>query len=76
MIICVIIRALVLILNLLQMNCFVCLKIGGVMVWIVGDSMQKGSESLSSFKQALHFKNIGFNIHGYDDLPKKQLLKP
>lgn len=42
---------------------FRVLKNGGVMVWIVGDSMQKGSESLSSFKQALHFKDIGFNIH-------------
>ena len=39
------------------------LKDGGVMVWIVGDSMQKGSESLSSFKQALHFKDIGFKMH-------------
>lgn len=42
---------------------FRVLKNGGVMVWIVGDAMQKGSESLSSFKQALHFKDIGFNIH-------------
>ena len=39
------------------------LKNGAVMVWIVGDSMQNGSESLSSFKQALHFKDIGFKMH-------------
>lgn len=38
-------------------------KNGGVIVWIVGDSTIKGSESLTSFKQALFFKEIGFNIH-------------
>lgn len=38
-------------------------KIGGVVVWIVGDRVRNGSESLTSFKQALYFKEIGFNIH-------------
>ena len=38
-------------------------KKGGVLVWIVGDSTIKGSESGTSFKQALFFKHIGFNIH-------------
>lgn len=38
-------------------------KDGGVVVWIVGDSMVKGSKTLTSFSQALHFKNIGFNIY-------------
>lgn len=42
---------------------FRVLKNGGVMVWIVGDSVVDGSESLSSFRQALHFKDIGFRIH-------------
>ena len=32
-------------------------------VWIVNDSTIKGSESGSSFQQALYFKEIGFNIH-------------
>lgn len=36
---------------------------GGVVVWIVGDSTIKGSETGSSFKQALYFKECGFNIH-------------
>lgn len=36
---------------------------GGVVVWVVGDSTIKGSESGTSFKQALHFKEIGFNLH-------------
>lgn len=38
-------------------------KPGGVVVWVVGDAVDKGSESGSSFRQALYFKDIGFNIH-------------
>lgn len=38
-------------------------KDGGVVVWVVGDATEKGSESLTSFKQALYFKEIGFNVH-------------
>ena len=39
-------------------------KPGGVVVWVVGDSHdKKGSETLTSFKQALYFKEIGFNVH-------------
>lgn len=38
-------------------------KIGGVVVWIVGDETVKGSESGNSFSQALYFKEIGFNLH-------------
>lgn len=38
-------------------------KDGGAVVWIVGDSTIKGSESGTSFNQAMFFKNIGFNIH-------------
>lgn len=38
-------------------------KKGGVIVWIVGDATIKGSETGTSFKQALYFKEIGFNIH-------------
>ena len=39
------------------------LKPGGVVVWIVGDATIKGSETGTSFKQALYFKKIGFNLH-------------
>jgi site-specific DNA-methyltransferase (adenine-specific) len=35
----------------------------GVVVWIVGDSSIDGSETGTSFKQALYFKEIGFNLH-------------
>ena len=38
-------------------------KQGGLVVWIVGDATIKASETLTSFKQALFFKQIGFNIH-------------
>ena len=38
-------------------------KDGGVVVWIVGDATVKGSETGTSFKQALYFKECGFNLH-------------
>ena len=38
-------------------------KEGGVVVWIVGDATINGSETGTSFKQALYFKEIGFNLH-------------
>ncbi len=38
-------------------------KQGGVVVWVVGDATINGSESGTSFKQALFFKEIGFNLH-------------
>jgi DNA modification methylase len=38
-------------------------KEGGVVVWVVGDATIKGSETGTSFKQALFFKEIGFNLH-------------
>jgi DNA modification methylase len=39
------------------------LKPGGVLVWVVGDQTIDGSETGTSFKQALHFKAIGLNLH-------------
>lgn len=38
-------------------------KQGGVVVWVVGDAVIDGSESGTSFRQALYFKEIGFNLH-------------
>lgn len=37
--------------------------VGGVVVWVVGDATVKGSETGTSFEQALYFKEIGFNLH-------------
>ena len=36
---------------------------GGIVVWIVGDATINGSESGTSFKQALHFMEVGFKLH-------------
>ena len=36
---------------------------GGVVIWVVADQTKKGSESGSSLKQALYFKEIGFRLH-------------
>lgn len=38
-------------------------KDGGVVVWVVGDATIKGSETGTSFKQALHAMECGFNLH-------------
>ena len=38
-------------------------KKGGVVVWVVGDATIEGSETGTSFKQALFFKECGFNLH-------------
>jgi len=38
-------------------------KPGGVVVWVVGDATIKGSETGTSFRQALYFMNCGFKLH-------------
>ena len=38
-------------------------KDGGVVVWVVGDATIKGSETGTSFRQALYFMECGFNLH-------------
>lgn len=42
---------------------FRVMKKGGVVVWVVGDKIIKGNKTLTSFKQALTFQQIGFNVH-------------
>lgn len=42
---------------------FWSIKRGGVLVWVVGDSVEKGSETGSSFRQALYFQSLGFLLH-------------
>lgn len=39
------------------------LKEGAVCVWVVGDQTVDGSETGTSFRQALFFKEIGMNLH-------------
>jgi DNA modification methylase len=38
-------------------------KKGGVVIWVVGDKIKNGNRSLTSFKQALYFQLLGFNVH-------------
>lgn len=38
-------------------------KKGGVVVWIVADSVVNGSETGTSFKQALYFMSLGFDLY-------------
>jgi site-specific DNA-methyltransferase (adenine-specific) len=38
-------------------------KDGGVVVWIVGDATKNGSETGTSFRQALGFIDAGFRLH-------------
>ena len=37
-------------------------KIGGTLVWVIGDGTKNGNETGTSFKQALYFKETGFNL--------------
>lgn len=40
------------------------LKPGGVIVWVVADATIDGSETLTSMRQAIHFKDVcGLNVH-------------
>ena len=38
-------------------------KKGGIVVWVVGDKINNGNKTLTSFKQALFFQECGFNVH-------------
>ena len=44
-------------------NLYRLTKDGGVVVWIVGDATIKGSETGTSFKQALYAMDCGFRLH-------------
>jgi DNA modification methylase len=37
-------------------------KAGGVVVWVVSDETLNGCETLTSFRQALFFQSVGFNV--------------
>lgn len=51
-------------------------KNGGVVVWVVSDATIKGSETGTSFKQALYAKDCGFNLHDTMIYLKDQLAYP
>lgn len=49
-------------------------KQGGIVVWVVGDKIKAGNRSLTSFRQALLFQSVGFNVH--DIMVYKKLNTP
>jgi len=52
------------------------LKPGGVIVWVVGDATIKGSETGSSFRQALYFMELGLNLHDTMIYRKNSFVNP
>ncbi len=50
-------------------------KTGGVVVWVVGDATINGSETGTSFKQALRFMEIGFRLHDTMIYAKKRFVR-
>lgn len=38
-------------------------KVGGVVIWVVGDRTVNGNETLTSFRHALTFQDAGFRAH-------------
>jgi DNA modification methylase len=51
-------------------------KEGGILVWVVGDATVKGTETLTSFKQAIYFTDIGFKLHDTMIYQKANFAKP
>lgn len=51
-------------------------KIGGVVVWVVGDASVDGSETGTSFRQALGFMEKGFRLHDTMIWNKKSFTFP
>ena len=49
-------------------------KKGGIVIWIVGDKTENGSESGTSFKQALYFKEIGFCLYDTEIYQKQNYI--
>ena len=50
------------------------IKPAGVVVWVVGDATIGGSETGTSFRQALTFMDIGFNLHDTMIYQKKNIM--
>lgn len=49
--------------NEIAKELFRVIKEGGIVVWVVSDATINGSETGTSFKQALGFMEVGFNLH-------------
>lgn len=62
--------------NAIAQQLFRTSDIGGVVVWVVGDATVDGSETGTSFKQALYFKERGFNLHDTMIYDKHSIVFP
>lgn len=51
-------------------------KPGGVVMWVVGDSVVDGSETITSARQKIFFYKLGFNIHDTMIWHKKNFTNP
>lgn len=51
-------------------------KEGGVLVWVVNDSFVDGNKTLTSHKQALYFKEVGFRVHDLIYYEKHNFANP
>ena len=52
------------------------MMLGSVLVWVVGDETKNGSESGTSFRQALRFMSIGLNLHDTMIYQKNSMSMP
>jgi site-specific DNA-methyltransferase (adenine-specific) len=60
-------------LDKISQELFRILKKGGVIIWVIGDQTIKGNETATSFKNALLFKEKGFNLFDtmiYQKMPR------
>ncbi len=55
-------------------QCYRVSEDGGVLVWVVGDATVKGSETGSSFRQALYFMSLGYKLHDTMIYAKKNFI--
>jgi DNA modification methylase len=51
-------------------------KDGGVVVWVIRDAVKNGDRTLSSYRQAIHFQEIGFNVYDVVIFAKKSSTLP
>lgn len=49
---------------------------GGVVVWVVADAVKNGSETGTSFRQALYFMSLGFRLHDTMIYQKRNFSNP
>jgi len=62
--------------NKLSSELYRTTKPGGIVVWVVGDAVVAGSETGTSFRQALRFIEVGFRLHDTMIYQKNNFANP